>query len=83
MQALVKHAYIYCKASSRIYSDPISVDLDTSAVFFEQSYGQVLTHENIAYGFRHCDGQPFFGGGGMAMHHKFYTELSLTQRYNK
>ncbi|AIV05892.1 hypothetical protein LA59_10580 [Vibrio harveyi] len=83
MRALVKHAYIYCKASNRIYSVPISVDLDTSAVFFEQSLGQVLTHENIEYGFRHSDGQAFFGDGGMAMHHKFYTDLSLTQRFNK
>ena len=83
MRKKVTHAYIYCKSSSRIYSVPIRVDIETSEVKFNHSTGELLDHEDIEYGFRHADGHAFFGDGGMAMHHKFYTDLSLTQRYNQ
>lgn len=83
MRKEVTHAYIYCRSSSRIYSVPIRVDIDTSEVQFIHSTGEILDHEDIEYGFRHANSLPFFSDGGMAMHHKFYTDLSLTQRYNQ
>lgn len=82
MRGIVNHAYIYCKTTNRIYSVPIHVNQENAEVTFDHMKGRTLSHENIDYGFRHCDGKPFFGEGGMAMHHKFYTDLSILQRHN-
>ncbi|WP_422767723.1 hypothetical protein ACOX9X_18900 [Photobacterium leiognathi subsp. mandapamensis] len=81
MRELVNHAYIYCKASSRIYSVPIEVDLDSSEVVFLHEEGVVLDHSNIVYGFRHSDCEPYFGDAGV-MRHKFYTYSDLSESYN-
>ncbi|EGU30709.1 hypothetical protein VII00023_19154 [Vibrio ichthyoenteri ATCC 700023] len=83
MRNLVTHAYIYCKHSGRIYSVPIIVDVDSSEITFQHEKGLVINHEGIEFGFRHTDNEPFFGDGGVAMHHKFYTDLALNERYNK
>ncbi|GEK16220.1 hypothetical protein ERW51_18150 [Aliivibrio finisterrensis] len=82
MRNLVTHAYIYCKYSNRIYSVPVSVDNETAEITFHHENGILLSHGNIEYGFRHDDKVPFFGNGGVAMHHKFYTDLALTESYN-
>jgi len=81
MRSLVNHAYIYCKASSRIYSVPIHVDLNTSKVVLIHEKGVVLDHSNIVYGFRHSDCEPYFGDAGV-MRHKFYTLSDLSESYN-
>jgi hypothetical protein len=82
MRPLVKHAYIYCKKTSCIYSVEVQVDTEIADVTFNHSTGKTLSHNKIDYGFRHDDGLPFFGEGGMAMHHKFYTDLSISKRFN-
>ena len=83
MRKLVTHAYIYCKFSNRIYFVPITVDIDSAEITFNHSYGRIFSHKNIEYGFQHDNGEPFFGKGGVAMHHKFYTNLELTESYNQ
>ncbi|WP_283393089.1 hypothetical protein [Photobacterium phosphoreum] len=83
MRRLVTHAYIYCKFSNRIYSVPVSVDIESAEISFKHNEGFIFTHDGIEYGFRHHDEKPFFGDGGVAMHHKFYTDLALSERFNK
>lgn len=83
MREIVSHCYIYCKSSNQIYSVPITVDPDSAEITFHHSSGKIISHESIQYGFRHDTNEPFFGEGGVAMHHKFYTNLELTERYNQ